>query len=334
MSFKDIKGQDQAIEILKEHIRQSRLSQGYLFLGPQGVGKRMVAKTLAKALNCQNETLDSCDRCISCLKIEKGQHPDVYVIDASVAADLNDEQGKSETGNSGAIKIGHIRQLQKNINLKPYEAKLRVFIIDNAHNLTPEAANALLKILEEPPAKSLIILVSAKPGLLFKTIISRCQAIKFYPMAREKLKEVLTGDYGLEAGLAHFLAYFCEGSLGQALALKDADIFREKNMVIDTLALPRRHGLEDLSLKREDVRNYLNILAAWFRDIYLVKIGMPHLELINFDRRSELLRSMQYFSFMDLDEILNCLSDTLSYLEQNINIRLLLANLKAQICKG
>ena len=331
MSFKDIKVQDKAIQILKEHVRQSRLSHGYLFMGSQGVGKKMVAKTLAKALNCENETLDSCDRCVSCLKIEKNQHPDVSIIDASTPLNSNYEQSKSETGNSQAIKIGHIRQLQKDINLKPYEAKLKVFIIDNAHNLTPEASNALLKILEEPPAKSLIILVSAKPTLLFKTIISRCQVVKFYPLTREQLGEVLSRDYGLETNLAHFLAYFCEGRLGKALALKDTDILREKNRIIDTFALYRKTGFENLSIKREDVRNMLNILTTWFRDIYLIKIGMPHLELINFDRKSELLKFMQHFSFMDLDEILNCISDSLSYLEQNINTKLLLSNLRGRI---
>ncbi len=333
MSFQNIKGQDKAIEILKAHIRQSRLSHGYLFIGPQGVGKKMAAKTLAKALNCENETLDSCGRCASCLKIEKNQHPDVHIINASTALNSNYEQGKGEAGNSQAIKIGHIRQLQKEISLKPYEAKVKVFIIEDAHNLTAEASNALLKILEEPPVKSLIILVSAKPTLLFKTIISRCQVVKFYPLAREQLKEVLNKDYGLEANLAHFLAYFCEGRLGKALALKDTDIFREKNRVIDALAMPRRQGLEDLSVKREDVRGMLNILTTWFRDMYLVKVGMPHLELINFDRKSELLKLMQHFTFVDLDEVLNCISDSLVYLEQNINVRLLLANLKVQICK-
>jgi len=331
MSFKDIKDQDKAIQILKEHIRQSRLSHGYLFIGPEGVGKKMAAKALAKALNCENEALDSCDRCVSCLKIEKNQHPDVSIIDASTPLNSNYEQSKSETGNSQAIKIGHIRQLQKDINLKPYEAKLKVFIIDNAHNLTPEASNALLKILEEPPAKSLIILVSAKPTLLFKTIISRCQVVKFYPLAREQLREVLSRDYGLETNLAHFLAYFCEGRLGKALALKDTDILREKNRIIDTFALYGKSGFENLSIKREDVRNILNILTTWFRDIYLIKIGMPHLELINFDRKSELLKFMQHFSFMDLDEILNCISDSLSYLEQNINTKLLLSNLRGRI---
>jgi len=331
MSFQDIKGQDITIQILKEHIRQARLSNGYLFVGPEGIGKKMAAKTLAKALNCQNETLDSCDECTSCLKIEKNQHPDVHIIDAN----SNTEQNKNDTSDSVAIKISHIRQLQKDISLKPYEGKLKVFIIDNAHNLTAEASNALLKTLEEPPAQSLIILVSAKPTLLFKTIISRCQVLKFYPMARPKLEGVLKKDYSLESNLSHFLAYFCEGRIGCALRLKDTDIMRDKNRVIDQFCILRKSNLESLPIQsKENLRNYLNILAGWFRDIYLIKIGMPYLELINLDRKSDLLKFIQSFSFLDLDEIFNCISNSLFYIEQNINIRLLLVNLSEAITYG
>jgi len=335
MSFQDIKGQDITIQILKEHIRQARLSNGYLFVGPEGIGKKMAAKTLVKTLNCQEETLDSCDKCVSCLKIEKNQHPDVHVLDGSTSLNINSEQSKNDREDSQAIKIGHIRQLQKALGLKPYEAKLKVFIIDNAHNLTAEASNALLKTLEEPPAQSLIILVSAKPTLLFKTIISRCQVLKFYPMARPKLEGVLKKDYSLESNLSHFLAYFCEGRIGRALRLKDTDIMKDKNRVIDQFCILRKSNLESLPIQsKENLRNYLNILAGWFRDIYLIKIGMPYLELINLDRKSDLLKFKQGFSFLDLDGIFNCISDSLFYIEQNINIRLLLSNLSEAITYG
>ena len=319
MSFQDIKGQDKALNILEGYIEQSRLGGSYLFVGAEGVGKKLVAKTLAKALNCQTKTLDSCDECASCIKIEKNQHPDIHII---------------ETGDS-EIKIEYIRQLQREINLKPYEAKIKVFIIDNAHNLTAEAANALLKILEEPPGNSLIILLTDKPALLFKTIISRCNLLKFLPLTRERLKEMLKKDYHLDNNIAHFLAYFSEGRLGRALRLKDAEILKEKNRIIDKFALSPNLNLESLAIKnKEDVRGYLNILASWFRDIYLVKIGMSHCEIINFDRKDELLKSMSHFSFLDLNEILYSISDSLLYLEQNINIKLLLYNLGAQVWKG
>lgn len=314
MSFQDIKGQDKPIQILREYIKHSRLSGSYLFAGEDGIGKKLVAKTLAKALNCENETQDSCDRCASCLKIERGQYPDMHCLDTEA---------------SDSIKIEYIRQLQKDINLRPYAGRKKVFIIDDAHNLTPEAANALLKILEEPPEDSLIILISAKPALLFKTIISRCKMLRFCPLQRAKLEEILRRDFHLANNTAHYLAYFCEGRLGRALKLKDTDILKEKNRIIDGFALARRPGLENLPVEnRNNVRSYLNILAAWFRDIYFVKIGMPTTELINLDRKDELLKVISRYTLFDLEGIFNSLSNSLSYLEQNINTKLLLSNLK------
>jgi len=319
MSFRDIKGQDKPIHMLKGYIEQLHLEGGYLFVGPEGMGKKLVARTLAKVLNCLEEGTDSCDRCVSCMKIEDNRHPDVHIIENSEAE----------------IKIEYIRQLQREIALKPYEGKIKVFIIDNAHKLTAEAQAALLKILEEPPRMSLIILISDKPALLFKTIISRCKILKFYSLARPELENIFKKDYGLDNNMAHFLAYFSEGRLGRALRLKDTDILSVKNSLIDKLALSRKVNLENLSLQnRAEVRDCLNILATWFRDIYLIKIGMPYCEIINFDRKDELLKAMSRFSFLDLNEILDSISDSISYLERNINIKLLLYNLSEDITYG
>jgi DNA polymerase-3 subunit delta' len=319
MSFKEIKGQDVPISILKSHIEESHLAGGYLFVGPEGVGKKLVARTLAKTVNCAEEGIDSCDACPSCLKIESNQHPDVHLIE-------NDD---------AEIKIEYIRQLQKDISLKPYEGRKKLFIIDRAHRLNAESSNALLKILEEPPKDSLIILVTDKPALLFKTIISRCRMVKFSPLRRTELEDFLKRDYSLDKEFAHFLAYFSEGRLGQALRLKDTDIIQEKNKVIDRFALSPRLNLDNLSLQnKDDIRGYLNILAAWFRDIYLIKVGLPHSEIINSDRKAELLKVMSKFSFLDLNEILDSISCAILQIEQNINVKLLLYNLGAQVWKG
>jgi DNA polymerase-3 subunit delta' len=317
MSFQDIKGQDKSIGILQSYLRDKNAVCSYLFIGPQGLGKFLTAKTLAKTLNCLEKSEDSCDRCASCLKIEKNQHPDVHIYESDADSD--------------AIKIEFIRQLQKEINLKAYEARKKVFIINDAHNLTAEASNCLLKTLEEPPQDSLIILVTSKPNLLFKTIISRCKIIKFFPLKRSLLKDVISREYSCDDTLAHYLAYFCEGRIGQALSLKDTDSLREKNRIIDEIVL-RKPGLEYRSgPDREQMRKYLNVLATWFRDIYLLKTGVSHSELINFDRRTELLQSMGLYSFAALDEIIRFISDALLYLEQNVNPKLLLSNLKAAL---
>lgn len=324
MSFLKIKGQDNAIGILKKYIAQGCLEGGYLFSGPEGVGKKLSAKTLAKQMNCLETGLDSCDACTSCLKIEHNQHPDVHLI----------PNENAETIASSDIKISEVRQLQRDINLRPYEGRKKVFIIDNAHRLTVEAQSAFLKILEEPPKNSVIILLSDKPGLLFKTIISRCKVIKFSLLERAALQEIFRKDYGLDNSRAHFLAYFSEGRFGCALRLKDTDILGHKNRVINNFLFQNKgYGLDKAAQQREEVRADLNILASWFRDISLIKAGMPHSEVINFDRKEELVQNTNNFSFEELNGIMVSIADAIAYLEQNINIKLLLYELGAKIWK-
>lgn len=320
MSFSDIKGQERPIKLLKSYLGQGSLEGGYLFSGPEGVGKKLTAKALAKAVNCEADTLDRpCAQCASCLKIEKGQHPDVHLIECPEAE----------------IKIADIRQLQRQISLKPYEGRTKVFIIDNAHKLTAEAAGALLKVLEEPAKNSLIILISDKPGLLFKTVLSRCKILKFSGLRRQQLKRLFRDDYHLDEVSAHFLAYFSEGRLGRSLRLKDADIVREKNNVIDDFIFSRSPGAKNpAAQERQGLYQCLNILSAWFRDIYLLKSGISASEVINCDRKAELSQEMRRFSIADLNRITDAITEAASFLEGNINTKLIVYNLKAQLCSG
>ena len=312
MSFKNIQGHAQSIGLLKRYLEDSRLSGGYLFTGPEGIGKKLIALTLAKAVNCSEGKPDSCDICVSCGKIDRSDHPDVHLT-----ANGDDE-----------IKIESIRQLQKDLSFRPYEGKTKVFIIDNAHKLTADAANCLLKVLEEPPKQSLIILISDKPVLLFRTIVSRCKTVKFSSMPRKSLEEVLSVSHGLDAGMSHFLAYFSEGRLGSALRLKDAGIVQKKNECIDKFILSDAGLLERSSKQeRQELKQKLGIIATWFRDMYLLKIGMPHQELINLDRKDELLRSMPKFTFGEIDDIMQSVTDAVLYLDQNINSKLVMQSL-------
>jgi len=321
MSFEKIKGLSRQIDQLKSCIEGRRVASSYLFAGPEGIGKNLLALEFAKALNCENGALDSCDTCASCRKIQNRQHPDVHIIDA-----LSQED---EDSNNEVIKIEKIRGLKKDMSLKPYEAKTKVFIIDNAHRLTAEASNCLLKVLEESPGAGLIILVTHKPALLFKTIVSRCSVIKFSPFPREELEAILKEKYAIEGEKAHFLSYFSEGRLGYALRLKDTDIINEKNRAIDDFSVDNVSFAQDAQTQnREQLQSRLNLLAVWFRDMYIAKAGMPHSEIINYDRRRDLLKCVERYSFADLDRMLKSICDAILYLQQNINIRLLLSNLK------
>lgn len=308
MPFGCVKAQEAPIQILKKHIEGNRLEGGYLFSGPEGVGKKLSALVLAKAVNCLELEGEACDSCASCKKINSFQHPDVRLINSD-----------------SEIKIENVRVLQKEISLRAYEARKKVFIIDDAHKLTVEASNALLKVLEEPPGRSLIILVTDKPGRLLKTVVSRCKVVRFSPVRREVLFEVLKKEHAIDTDRARFLAYFSEGRLGFALRLKEKDILKEKNRLIDGVVF----GGANLSLqKKEELSFGLNILSAWFRDIYMVKIGLAEAEIINFDRQDELARAAGKISFLELNKIVDFISASMKYLEQNINSKLLMQNLR------
>jgi DNA polymerase-3 subunit delta' len=369
MPFADIKGQDTALKILRQRLASGELGASFLFSGPEGVGKSLTATTVAQAVNCQAGGDDACGKCSSCLKIEQDQHPDVHIIDRQLSEEkvevaireierarenrdiflMNkmrkdlDEQGikLNETADgvkgirkSGGneIKIEAIRQLQREIALKPYEGRKKVFIIRNAHYLTHEAANAFLKTLEEPPADSLIILIGEKAELLLRTIVSRCQEVKFNVLAREKLQELLESEYGVKRDLSHYLAYFCEGRIGTALRLKGTDVLREKNLVLDYYIKDKKE--RDASSKDKGVfRQQLTILATWLRDIVFLKAGMPPAELIHFDRREEIIRSARSSSLEALQEAFTAVSQAFLYLDQNINLGLVNAHIRMELSK-
>ena len=319
MRFSDILGHEKPLNIINGYIEKSCFFGGYIFSGPEGIGKKAVAKIVAQKLNCTAQEEKPCGSCSSCLKIDNLQHPDLHIIENDAAQ----------------IKIEDIRSLQKEASFRPYEGAMKVFIIDDAHRLNPDAANSLLKVLEEPPKGSLIILITHKPQNIFKTILSRCKVIKFSPLARTFLEDVLIKNYFIDKLTAHFLSFYAEGRLGLALRLKDSKIIQEKNRIFDGFLLsdkPLDHNLAGQS--KEQLRVCLNILASWFRDVYLLKAGMSDREVIHLDRQSDLLKLIHRFSFKQLDGIMTAISESSLYLENNINSKLLLHNLGAQLWKA
>jgi DNA polymerase III subunit delta' len=319
MRFSDILGHTKTLSIIGAYLEKSRFSGSFIFSGPEGIGKKMVAKLIAGQLNCTEQIDRPCGSCSACLKIQNQVHPDLHII----------QNGQSQ------IKMEDIRGILKQANFRPYEGTVKVFIIDNAHNLNSEAANSLLKVLEEPPKDVLIILITHKPQNIIKTVLSRCQEIKFSPLIRAQLETVLIKNYALDKETAHFLAFYAEGRLGLALRLKDTPLLQEKNKIFDSFIIsskPLDHHI--LGQSKEQLQVCLNILASWFRDIYLLKAGLSDKEIIHLDRRSDLLKLIPRFSFKHLDEIMATLSESSLYLEKNINSKLLLHNLGAQLWKA
>jgi len=314
MSYNQIFNQELAERIIKNAWESRRLASSYLFFGPTGTGRLFLAHSLAKTVNCEARSFPPCLICPSCIKIENNNHPDVHYF---------------QKENSSFIKIEQIHQMQREIYLHPFEAEFKVFIILNAEDLTDEAANCLLKVLEEPPGASLIILIASDLRRIFPTIISRCQKIRFNSKDRGEAEIILNRDYHMDRGLSHFLAFAFEGRLGEALKFKDRNILSEKNQIIrDFIISPNLLFNKFDSKDKEKLNWILKILVSCIRDIYLLKIGADKNELINQDIKDQLSTLAEKFNFADLDRMLLQLCNSKEFLRQNINPRLLVDNLR------
>lgn len=309
MSFKQVVGQEDVIRILTSSIESSRLPHALLFAGPDGVGKGLVARELAKALNCERGGPDPCDGCQPCRKIEGFNHPDVWLVEP--------------TGSS--IGIDQIRRLRSQINLMPYEARCKVYIIKRADMMTEEAQNALLKTLEEPPRRSLLILTSSNPRSLLSTITSRCQVLKFRTLSLERMKKILTSRYGIKPDKAQYLSHLSDGRLGKALSLQDSDVLAKKNEVIDHVdqALSTKGSIDWMGEPKAEIAHRLEISIDWYRDLLVLREGMGE-SLINIDRSQKLLQLKDDYSAETLTNIIEELNHTRELILQNVNPKIAL----------
>lgn len=242
--FREVIGQEAPVRILKNAIRNNRVSHAYLFAGPRGVGKTTIARILAKALNCKNpQEGEPCGECEHCKEIDKGIFPDLIEMDAASNRGIDD-----------------IRNLKEAVNYKPIKGKHKVYIIDEAHMLTKEAFNALLKTLEEPPPNTTFILCTTEYDKIIPTILSRCQRIIFSKVPKKKVIEYLKKickEEGLECEekALELLAVASEGCMRDAASLLDqASVYGEgkvNSKVVETFL-----GI----LSKESVRKFLKYL--------------------------------------------------------------------------
>ena len=275
MALHDVVGHERPVRIIHRAIETGRVHHAYLFTGMEGIGKKVVAMNMAKALNCERQDGDACDQCTACQRIDKGVYPDCIMVNPDGAA----------------IKIEQVRRLQQEIAFKPYEARWRVVIIDGAERLTRASANALLKTLEEPPPQTTLILIAAAIEGLPATVLSRCQRIRFTPLTDAEVKKVLANH--LAQDQIDILVPLAAGSPGRAVQ-SDWQAVQEVKMTLGTAFAPslleRLRLAQDLAREEGKGKIFLEILEGWLRDIIVYQEVREEGRLLNRDLIDEIKR--------------------------------------------
>ncbi len=268
MSFSEIISHDYPKSLLGRLLQTGLLPHAYLFEGPDGIGKRRMALEFAKALNCERSGRDgfndACDQCPACRRVNSGNHPDVVQVTASGAF----------------IKIEQIREAQAAIFLKPYMGRKKVYLIDEADRMNQEAANCFLKTLEEPPADSILILITSRPFALLPTIVSRCQRLRFLPLTSAQIEQYLISKRGVSGEDAKMLAVISLGRLGMALEAS-VDEVREELAEFALLLSPSvlqqpvkiTEAASRWSADIETTKKALLWISLWLRDRILFQVS-------------------------------------------------------------
>ncbi len=277
--FREVVGQEVAVKIIKNSVKANRIAHAYLFAGPRGVGKTTLARLLAKSVNCLNPAEgEPCGECENCREIDKGSFPDLVEIDAASNRGIDD-----------------VRALREAVNYRPLKGKYKVYIIDEAHMLTKEAFNALLKTLEEPPENTIFVLCTTEYDKILPTILSRCQRIVFKRAGKKEVLEYLKGicqkegiDYSEDA--LSLLAELSDGSMRDSASLLDqATAYTEANITLESVKellgiLTKEELLRFIkTLLESKVREALEFIEElYYRGFNLEKIwGMLHREVNN-----------------------------------------------------
>jgi DNA polymerase-3 subunit delta' len=326
VSFDQILGQESAVAILRNALLSGRLAHAYLFLGPEGVGKRLAALTLAKAMNCKSPPRagEACERCPSCAKVNSANHADVILLEP---------EGE-------VLKIDQVREMQKRLHYRPLEGGRRACIIDSADSLNEAASNAMLKTLEEPPAETHLFLITSRPHKLLPTILSRCQWVKFKPLSGDHIVRILRTAHSLEEEQGRFYASLAEGSVGRALALSSRVDFEKRSAWLHAFSeIPEKTAeeifetCERVSKEEEEINDLLELWKLWIRDLMVCKVqgNGEGAKLINHDLGAEAARVAERFSFDRLDGLFDLISDVQKSIAFNANRQLALETLMLEM---
>jgi len=283
-------------------LESKRVPGALLFSGEEGIGKKLFAIELAKALNCRTPIgVEACAECPACVRISKFNYPQ------SDKSEDWDQIIRTDHGDVGMVvapkrvlKVEQMRAIEREANYRPFEGKARVFLIDDAEKLNDSSANALLKILEEPPRTSHIVLITARPAILLSTIRSRCQVVRFSPLTVAEIEQYLLRDHTISPADARLRARLAGGSIARALASDVEDFRSQREAMVQALeALAITGSWADLlgaaeqmndAKHKDDYESNLDILEALIRDAWLVGLGAKDEQVVNADLHTQLTR--------------------------------------------
>ena len=357
--WESIIGQKRVVEALRGAIVRGRVAHAYLFYGPDGVGKRAVALAFAQALECERGGADPCGACTPCRKVARMLHPDVHVLfpypsDAATedvserlkrlgenpyaAIDfvrLPSRDDPTKTSNKQALyTVARINEdLRRAMSFRPVEGRYKVAVMTDADRLRTEAANAFLKLLEEPGPQTVFLLTTSRPDLLPATILSRCQRFRFDVLGAEDIEAALVAREGTPPEHAATLARMADGSYTRALDLaENRGLMESRNLVITYFRQAYTQNVDQLSdlveqlgrMGREQVKGVLGLMLRWIRDLVLYKALGAEAPLVNVDHRETIARFCENVPDADLEAMARLVEEALGMVERNVHVPLTL----------
>ncbi|MDD2522306.1 MAG: DNA polymerase III subunit delta' [Anaerolineaceae bacterium] len=322
----NILGHETAIRFLKNHAIPGKTRHAYLITGPEGVGRETLALAFAKALNCQNppEKGEFCGVCLACRQIDEQRYPDLLILRVN--------EGSKD------LKIDQIREMQQKLALAPYQSPYRMVLIPDFQRATIGASNALLKSLEEPPSKALLILTADARECLLETIASRCEVLRLRPSSVETLERYLVDEKGIAANRAKRLAHLTGGRVGTALSydqtqdLLDAydDALTDLGDLLNSRLRERLQFVEKLQKGKGSSREQIAFLiATWltfWRDVMIRREGAD-IPLVNIEHEGRVNETAQLIPSRQIKKMLKDHEKALVNLDANLNPRLVIENL-------
>lgn len=335
--FDTLAHQPTAVATLRRAAAGGRLAHAHLFWGPEGVGKTRSALALAQAIFCTEATAP-CGACADCRRVERLAHADLHLVLPAVRAEGSEPGGEVEAyvqdphaclrfPRLATIGIERVRGLKLESAKAGVSRDRRVIVLREAQRMTPEAAQAALKLIEEPRPGTFLLLTADDPSHLLPTIVSRCQQTRFRPLPLEFIAQVLGERFALEPGMARMVAGLAQGSLSRAQGLAEADAARLRDRVValfetpaaDAADVARRVAALGASWNVDRAHTAGDLLMTWYGDVVALKQGMDAAGRIHADRLDDLRRTAEGLSVSEIRRRMTLLEELLDAVEQNVN---------------